>query len=680
MPVRLFYLFHLVFYLAVLGLQAKDSKSFVKNPVQHYYELIHMAEKSICGHAHEEAIQFYKSAFALIDSPFPEDIYNCILLYIYEGEYKQALLWGEQLVRMGAELSFFDQIPLNKLKDDKKNWQNFINKYPELRTHYQLNTNFILKRELIALLEADQYNYCGQQIRPFNPISEDSICTRLAEIILEFGYPNHDIQGLTIRNDTILDNFPQDIVLIHLFQTKNKQAKKIADQLKSDVYNGKIKPENAISFLEIFHEPYSFYGIKKFEIRKGKVWFRNFDFELCNYEMFEINRADLWAPVLTDALKKNHYKINNPETKFLFRSMGVELFLANDFIGSGETVLFEKEFLRLNTAFDAESLNFNSTLPKPDMKHNFENPERNDSIYKYHFLVNQAELKISELDFEHSLSLYKRAFKLMKQPFPKDVFNSILCCIYTKHYDNAFKYSDLLIGYGVDLRFFNQYPFEQLKLQIKSWQKFSASVPEKISKFQKGDKYKLQKEIDSIHNKFFSGKHYIQPKEENFYEIIKFIKNYGYPNHKTIGAKTTADGLRLIAPETLLTLYFQTMTEKKEISDILLSEVFCGNITPVEFLNIDKYDYKYGTPVIAKYKEAEYYVFNVNEENNKIYVKQYDQMRLNSFNCTLEEEIKKRLFLEENKDYSFDFGFERPQKINHEPPYRVTGRYKWISF
>lgn len=658
------------------ALFTKAEQNISIDSVKQYHCLVNQAELSICRNDYSKSIENYKQAFLLIDSPFPIDIYNYILVNIYEEKYDEALKYSENLVKLGAELKFWDQIPLNRLKENETEWSEFKEKYVFLHNQYIFSINHQLKLELLQLEAADQSNYCGQTIRPFNPTSEDSICTRITQIITEYGYPNHDIIGLNIKKDTVVQSPPQDVILTHLFQTKNKSSIYLNDLLIKDIYKGRLKPERAIQWIDYMFQG-SNYGLSCFQEIDGVIYFEKFNFEFRNYELFERNRDKIFAPPFKDALIKSIYLKNNPTTKFRFFYLPVKIInTETKIITDKNKTVFDNTMTKLNTDFN----NFLPSTSYLDSLYTIHHNYRNDTLQGYHKLVNEAELEICNLNFGKASAFYESAFKNYKYPFIKDIYNAILCNIYIDDYNKAFKYSKLLVESGVVQKFFTQTPFNKMMHQKNLWSKFVKSIPAIDLEFTKSDKNTYRKEIIYIQDKFYSGQvdFYNSPVYE---EMISFIKKHGYPNQKNFGIRMSKDSLRIINPEFLLENYFKSHSNLNDLSNFLLSEIFKGNISPSQFINIDrnreKVDYTYGTPVVLKYRDSEYYVLN--DTINKTELKRYNLNRTCTLNCSVQEEIKKQIFIGKHKELKFDFELYGVQDINNIIPFKETDTYKKID-
>ncbi|MBK7095564.1 MAG: hypothetical protein IPH57_11120 [Saprospiraceae bacterium] len=651
--------------------------------VKNYLENINKSELYICENNYNEAIKLYKNAFSFNYSPFPEDIFNYILLNVYEKDYDEALFYSQYLVKLGAELKFFDQIPLNELKSNVPGWKKFTDLYPSLRMHYTLNTNHTLKQELLNLQEADQNNYCGRPTRPFDPISEDTIFNRISQIITEYGYPNHDKIGINLNKDTIIGSYPQDVILIHLFQTAHKNSKRISELIKNEILEGRLKPEYAILWLDYFYQDLSFYGFSKFQLINKDIYFDEYNFEISNYKWFENNRRKIFASSFRDALIKRYYKIKNPNSKFIFQSLGIVI---NNYASNSKETTLSDRFAHIEKLDST----FNNFLPDDDfmdsvytIKHNFINEP-----YKYYYkLINNAELSICDQDYNKAIEQYLYAFKIIDIPFPKDIFNLMLCSIYEEKYKIAAKYGKLMISLGADLKFFDQIPLNKIKLHEKFWKNIVKSFPKLHKEYLSKTDLKLKKQFENLYKDFnnvLNSKDFLKEINETdiFSKYTDIIRKNGYPGFRKIGINTIGD-TSLIGFDNIISYYYGYKKDTAGISDILLSDVFKGNISATQYLLYNNYynktDYKFGTPVLCKYYGDQYYVLDTNNEENKRQINRINNNRANTLNCSLEEELKKLIFIKKHMALKFKFELSSSHRIYSVTPYQQTDIYKKIN-
>ncbi len=651
-----------------------DNLVTVNKNSESYYKLINEAELLICNGKYENAIKTFEDAFLLVKSPFPEDIYNYIILNVYENQYDKALQFSEKLVKLGVELKFFDQTPLNRLKKYKSGWKDFTEKYNDLRNQYFNKINLDLKQELVELTQEDQKNYCGRTKRPYNPISEDSISNRLVQIFDEYGYPNHDLIGLYIYNDTILKSEYHSVILSHLFQTKFKESAYVAEFLKKEIKNLKLKPENAIKWLEDYYRPNKFYGQNSFYKLNNEIFCNKYNFEFSNYNFFDFNRHQIWAPTLKESLRKSIFKLRNPISKFIFHSVPL-----HKLYKSGN-------FKRTYKKIDVSNIDF---YPVPDLlKYEDIDPNKNiDSLFNYNKLVNKGELLICNFEYKKAILKYLEAFKFSQIPFPKDILNVILCSIYSENYKLAFDYSKILIRLGIKLNFFDQIPLNQLKAKKQKWTSLVNSYSMLHNNYFSNTNWGLKEKYNLLENNLFEilkQKNYINKLNDSniFNDYIKLIQTKGYKNFKEIGIEMENDSI-IKSDDIILMMYKIFVTDSLNITKILLDEVYKGNMSPTNFVKIDRlseqFDNKYGTPVLLKYKNNQYYILNPINKNNLKFIGYFNKNRKITFNCSYEEELQKQIFILKHKYLKFDFELPPIHDIYNLLPYQYTETFKKID-
>lgn len=651
----------------------------IENPnikiVNNYFVLINEAELSICKNDYAEASNNYKQAFKNLTSPFPKDIFNYIVLSIYEGNYSEAFNYSERLVKLGAELNFFDQVPLKNLKSDTLHWKKFCEDYPKFRKDYLQRINFLLKQELEELTQADQENYKYKSGKPSNSLTEDSICNRLFQIITEFGYPNHDLIGLNIKNDTILQPLIHEIILFHIFQTKNKNSHKVKDIIYDGVLNTKIEVEKAMMLLDYYYN-YSFYGTRILYNIDNNLYIMFPDFELNNYDFNNLNRNKINAATIEEELQKVVYKRINSNSKFILNSL--------KYSNQIELDSMMKKFLIKIKLDEYKSNEFTKIFEnRINLKRDF----HNDSLQKYFELINYAELSICKKDYQNACDLYEDAFQYNLYPFPKDIYNCILVNIYQKEISSAINFCEELIKIGIEPKFFEQIPFKMLQGDNKLWTKFIKKISKTKMNFSPKIDMQLKNNMnDLIFNfasNFISNPDFSTIIDNKCYDQLIYILNTkGYPGHRLIGSQVYNDTI-IDKPEGILSVYYQTHNELNELTSLLLKEIYSGNLHPSEFLNIVKNTYRqdviFGTPIICKDIDNNYYVINIDDVIIAKKMEVYDQNRLNVLHNSINDELKKIIFKETNPNLKFNFYVSGIHQIENMEPYITTNAYKRIK-
>lgn len=77
----------------------------------------------------------------------------------------------------------------------------------------------------------------------------------------------------------------------------------------------------------------------------------------------------------------------------------------------------------------------------------------------YHKLINKAEIKIVESDFENSLNHYQKAFEMVDKLFAKDLYNTSLCSAKSNNDSITYLLVKQQVKKGIPLKFFQSSMF-----------------------------------------------------------------------------------------------------------------------------------------------------------------------------------------------------------------------------
>ena len=304
-----------------------------KDSIEKYHFYINKAELNICDSNYLQAIKLYETAFKYHYSPFPNDLYNAALVAIYLQNNNKAIDYCEALVKLGCDLKFFNQIPFNTLKSDKDVWNNFLIDYDSLRNIYYNSINQELKDKIHKLYIEDQKNYCSY--KKFGipmQIPQDLNFKRFKDILKYFGFPNHDIVGLNIKNDTIISLGPQNILLRHYYQKGNYD---LSEFLINELFNGKIKPIEFIVVEEFKYKPYSYFGTDlMFKSQENNYYIFDEFKQYLEIKKYNKNRKNFFMETYQDQLKKMIYKYieTGNKTKFVFLIYGISIDVKDDYL------------------------------------------------------------------------------------------------------------------------------------------------------------------------------------------------------------------------------------------------------------------------------------------------------------------------------------------------------------
>jgi hypothetical protein len=226
--------------------------------IQLYYSHTNTAELCIVKENYKEALSEYRKAFTY-STPRATDVYNSIILALELDNIDLAIAFSEKLICKGVPLIFFKQQSLKKMVYSPK-WQKFVTKkYPKLEKKTQKKLNIALKNKIVELFKRDQKHRVHYNKDSLSDVdSENGII--LNTIFDEFGYPNEEVIGVWMRNDTTFEHWnPLDILLIHQVDYKDRMFLK---RIKNFAMEGSMPSIKLLNFSDRIREDSSFlFGI-----------------------------------------------------------------------------------------------------------------------------------------------------------------------------------------------------------------------------------------------------------------------------------------------------------------------------------------------------------------------------------------------------------------------------------
>ena len=169
-----------------------------------------------------------------------------------------------------------------------------------------------------------------------------------------------------------------------------------------------------------------------------------------------------------------------------------------------------------------------------------------DYTKSYYNLINQAEIKIVEDQYNEALDLYLKALKAVPHGFVKDYYNATVCAIKIEKYDTTFVLLDSLVSKGVSKSIFTTYSiFNPLKKKPQ-WQSFLLNFDKnhqlflnkknvQLERILKGIQYSDQ-EFRARPNSYQEYSDTIKKIDKNNVRLLKnLIEKYGFPNENLIG-------------------------------------------------------------------------------------------------------------------------------------------------
>lgn len=670
--------FILIFSLIIFSKSYSQPSSFNDQIlIENYHILINDAELKICNKDYNDAIKIYKEAFKLLNNPFPKDIYNFILVCIYQNKYTNAFEFSRKLVRLGVGINFFDHIPLNYLKTDSLKWENFVLEFPKLQNDYLRTVDHELRNKIINLNRLDQEKYCSNGV--ILSSSFDNLETTFKEIVnllREYGYPNEYKIGIFIENDSIISELPQDVIIRHIFQEHWGNLDEYFRILSNCVLQGNLDPYKLGQFDNFRHQPINYYGIEKILSFNNNYYIDRPCFELFNSEFINSNRRKIFLyPIEDEITKINFIKENrNLNYKFSFSFLSDSIAENNQ-----KDYILIKEFLNNPRGF-----NF-----KGECENNY---HQNNNIEKYYNFVNKAEIGISSNKLNKALYFYEKAFKNYTSPFPKDVYNALLVSINISKIKTAFKYSRILLKYGVGLNFFDQQIIRKLKDYHLDWNLMVSELPKFQEYYNSNYDKSIINELNLITNSYNYKKFRIKSDtdiidvslDSIYNRLFELIDNTGYPGHQIVGVFTYNDTIIMNSPYYILANFYSQYEIDHEAICKYYKQVKMGGFMPKDFIQLINYSKKiesdfWKSPIMIS-SENNIYILNFKNLAVKQRVDRYNEFRKKIYCFDYNDEQKKMIFRLKAGNSKYDLNYLYPaMKINYLPPYQLTDTFKKID-
>jgi hypothetical protein len=216
----------------------------------------------------------------------------------------------------------------------------------------------------------------------------------------------------------------------------------------------------------------------------------------------------------------------------------------------------------------------------------------NNTYTEYHVLINEAENKITALEYQEALKVYHEAFK-SDYTFAQDLYNASLCAMQVKDFDATLKFCEGLVQRGCTLKFFSTYKF-QLFRESAQWKIFSKKYPLLVESYNSTCRKNLVAEIEKL-NEIDQGNYKLLPSNvhnQDFQDSLKNLSDYvklklmnmfnqnGYLDESKIGARIVSDTALGILPIFAILIRHRYQVDKHDYSPYLISEFNKGKIKP----------------------------------------------------------------------------------------------------
>jgi hypothetical protein len=211
---------------------------------------------------------------------------------------------------------------------------------------------------------------------------------------------------------------------------------------------------------------------------------------------------------------------------------------------------------------------------------------------EYYNLINSAENKITELEYQDALKIYNKAFK-SDYTFAQDLYNASLCAMQVKDFDATLKFCEGLVKRGCTLKFFSTYKFKPF-IESAQWEIFFEKYPSLVKSYNSTYRQDLVAEIEALYE--LDQKHYkLLPNNVNnqvFQDSLKKLSDYvklklmnifnqnGYLDESKIGARIESDTALGILPIFAVLIRHRYQVDKYDYTPYLISEFDNGKIKP----------------------------------------------------------------------------------------------------
>lgn len=291
-----------------------------------YLQWIENAETHIIEAEWPKALAAYEQAFQLETETTAIHLSNALHVASRMEAYESAYKYAKQLVLLGCELDFFVYQTNLKPFTHSKPFLQLCKEYPGLRQTFIQQCNWALRSSIQSLFARDQY---WRHRDPNYSVLRDSIFAEddkiMASLIpmLEHQKVNEHSVGVFIRQDTIIDDSPLVVVLLHNYTN--------ADHYK-DGYNLTALLLNCIQTKNISADAFAFlndsssgFKIKKGFARNGVLWLEKdnlYQEKLNNEQLEQINdlRQKLHLCSVAEMRRKALYQYEHSSFQFFHTS------------------------------------------------------------------------------------------------------------------------------------------------------------------------------------------------------------------------------------------------------------------------------------------------------------------------------------------------------------------------
>ncbi len=194
----------------------------------------------------------------------------------------------------------------------------------------------------------------------------------------------------------------------------------------------------------------------------------------------------------------------------------------------------------------------------------------------YYTYTKEAENYIVKRQYVKAKEQYIALHKKYPILFARDLHNAIRCAVFSRDYENAFYWAELLAKKGVGVNYFNAKVLAPLK-KNKQWDSFSKKYDSIYKEFQNNKNTKLKQEIEKLVYEDQADYGLANRKEPKIlYEttervtnkLIGLLKEEGYLSEEKIGVYTKKDTVLIQSPEFHVLIRHAIQQKPKNLEDL----------------------------------------------------------------------------------------------------------------
>jgi hypothetical protein len=222
-----------------------------------------------------------------------------------------------------------------------------------------------------------------------------------------------------------------------------------------------------------------------------------------------------------------------------------------------------------------------------------------DSIKRYYYFVNLAEISLIDSLYDQATLYYDSAFSQKNYPFAADKYNAAVCHVYLRQYEQSFPLFKEIIqkGYGISAlmgkNVFEDFFSSQWGLALKDYSEnieltFNRDLRRTIdSLFYMDQFFRKNREFGNPYDFFEDTINRIDDSNRNVLEAI--IERYGFPGEEIIGL---SDSSLTLQPYYTMLLHFQQIStgrrrgEVQNVSPWIVGAYYSGRMNVHEAANL----------------------------------------------------------------------------------------------